>query len=175
MDRRRQADFAKLDAMQGYAYTRGCRRAFVLRYFGDPAARQTCVGCDNCLGVRYTPVARDTSTPKRSRAARASEPRTKGRTNGGALPVSEGADLAVGPEDAELFAALKGLRGRIAKETKVPPYVVFPDRTLAELATRRPRTLASFGDIRGVGPAKLEKYAGQFLEVIRGSNDTEAA
>jgi ATP-dependent DNA helicase RecQ len=81
----------------------------------------------------------------------------------------------VGPEDAELFAALKGLRGRIAKESKVPPYVVFPDRTLAELATRRPRTLASFGEVRGVGPAKLEKYAGQFLEVIRGSNDTEAA
>ena len=57
----------------------------------------------------------------------------------------------------------------------MPPYVVFPDRTLAELATRRPRTLASFGEVRGVGPAKLEKYAGQFLEVIRGANDTEAA
>ena len=174
MDRRRQADLAKLDAMQGYAYTRGCRRAFVLRYFGDPAARPTCAGCDNCLGVRYTPVARDASAPKRSRPARASDPKGRGRS-GGALPVTEGADLAVGPEDAELFAALKGLRGRIAKETKVPPYVVFPDRTLAELATRRPRTLASFGDIRGVGPAKLEKYAGPFLEVIRGSNDTEAA
>ena len=125
--------------------------------------------------MRYTPVARDASTTKRSRPARASEPDARNRSRGGALPVAEGADLAVGPEDAALFAALKGLRGRIAKESKVPPYVVFPDRTLAELATRRPRTLASFGDIRGVGPAKLEKYAGQFLEVIRGSNDIEAA
>ena len=175
MDRRRQADLAKLDAMQGYAYTRGCRRAFVLRYFGDPAARQSCEGCDNCLGVRYTVATRDVSAKKRSRGAPTSAPAPRGRGTGGALPVTGNADLAVGPEDAELFAALKGLRGRIAKESKVPPYVVFPDRTLAELATRRPRTLASFGEVRGVGPAKLEKYAGQFLEVIRGSNDTEAA
>ena len=42
----------KLDAMQQYAYTKGCRRGFVLRYFGDPAARTSCGGCDNCLGTR---------------------------------------------------------------------------------------------------------------------------
>ena len=174
IDRRRQADLAKLDAMQGYAYTRGCRRGFVLRYFGDPAARNACEGCDNCLGVRYA-VKEQAAAPgkRRDRLSKPAEPR--GRRRDGALAVSEGADLPIGPGDEELFAALKGLRGRIAKETKVPPYVVFPDRTLAELATRRPRTLASFGEVRGVGPAKLEKYAGQFLEVIRGSNDTEAA
>jgi ATP-dependent DNA helicase RecQ len=51
LDRRRRADLAKLDAMQKYAYTTGCRRAFVLRYFGDEAGRGTCGGCDNCLGV----------------------------------------------------------------------------------------------------------------------------
>jgi ATP-dependent DNA helicase RecQ len=174
IDRRRQADLAKLDAMQGYAYTRGCRRAFVLRYFGDPAARHSCDGCDNCLGVRYTVREKDASpVARKQRAPKSTEAR--GRRGNGALAVAENADVSLGPADAELFAALKGLRGRIAKESKVPPYVVFPDRTLAELATRRPRTLASFGEVRGVGPAKLEKYAGQFLEVIRGSNDTEAA
>jgi ATP-dependent DNA helicase RecQ len=173
MDRRRQADIAKLDAVQGYAYTRGCRRAFVLRYFGDAAARPTCDGCDNCLGVRHAAPKADATAKKRG-ARRTSAPTGRG-DRGRAVAVAEGADLAVGPEDAALFAALKGLRGKIAKDAKVPPYVVFADRTLAELATRRPRTLASFGDIRGVGPAKLEKYAGQFLEVIRGSNDTEAA
>src|SRR3982750_2534278 len=51
LDRRRRADLAKLDAMQKYAYTTGCRRAFVLRYFGDEAGRGTCGGGDNCLGV----------------------------------------------------------------------------------------------------------------------------
>jgi ATP-dependent DNA helicase RecQ len=81
----------------------------------------------------------------------------------------------VGPEDAKLFDALKGLRGRIARESKVPAYVVFPDRTLAELAVRRPSTLNAFGDIRGVGPAKLERYGAQFLDLIRRSNEPEAA
>jgi len=51
LDRRRAADLAKLDAMQRYAYFKQCRRGYVLRYFGDPAARSRCSGCDNCLGI----------------------------------------------------------------------------------------------------------------------------
>ena len=56
--RRREVDIARLDAMQGYAQTRGCRRAFVLRYFGDPAARDTCGACDRCLGTTRDAPAR---------------------------------------------------------------------------------------------------------------------
>jgi ATP-dependent DNA helicase RecQ len=48
MSRRRTADLRKLDTMQAYAYTKICRRAFVLRYFGDRAARDRCTACDNC-------------------------------------------------------------------------------------------------------------------------------
>ncbi len=47
--RRRQADMSRLEAMQQYSQTRACRRAFVLRYFGDPAARTSCNACDRCL------------------------------------------------------------------------------------------------------------------------------
>ena len=50
LDRRHRADLDKLEAMQRYAYTKRCRRAFVLRYFGDPAARPECGACDNCIG-----------------------------------------------------------------------------------------------------------------------------
>jgi ATP-dependent DNA helicase RecQ len=50
LERRRQADLHRLDAMQGYAQSRYCRRAYLLRYFGDPAAREACAGCDRCLG-----------------------------------------------------------------------------------------------------------------------------
>jgi ATP-dependent DNA helicase RecQ len=52
--RRLSADLSKLDAMQKYAYTNKCRREFVLRYFGDPAAKPRCTGCDNCLGVELS-------------------------------------------------------------------------------------------------------------------------
>jgi ATP-dependent DNA helicase RecQ len=50
LDKRRQADLNRLDAVQRYSQTRACRRAFVLRYFGDPDARVQCDACDRCLG-----------------------------------------------------------------------------------------------------------------------------
>ena len=57
LDRRRGGELGKLEMMQKYAYTERCRRAFVLRYFGDRAARATCSGCDNCTGKVYAPSA----------------------------------------------------------------------------------------------------------------------
>ena len=51
LERRRIADLAKLDKMQEYANTTICRRAFVLRYFGEQVARGRCAACDNCLGL----------------------------------------------------------------------------------------------------------------------------
>ena len=50
LERRRQGELRKLEMMQKYAYTEQCRRAFVLRYFGDRSARAKCTGCDNCTG-----------------------------------------------------------------------------------------------------------------------------
>lgn len=73
-----------------------------------------------------------------------------------------------------MLARLKTLRTAIAREDKVPPYVVFPDRTLAELAVRRPRSTTAMADVRGVGPMKLEKYGERFLAVLR-DEETEAA
>ncbi len=50
--RRRAVDLDRLDAMQRYAQTHACRRAFVLRYFGDPDVRTDCGACDRCLGSK---------------------------------------------------------------------------------------------------------------------------
>ena len=50
--RRRQADLAKLDIMQRYAYTKACRRGFILRYFGDPSATGHCDGCASRASAR---------------------------------------------------------------------------------------------------------------------------
>ena len=70
--RRRQADLSRLDAMQQYAQTRACRRAFVLRYFGDPDARSNCHACDRCLGttVHLPSLATASATSSRSRPRR---------------------------------------------------------------------------------------------------------
>jgi ATP-dependent DNA helicase RecQ len=73
---------------------------------------------------------------------------------------------ASGP-DAELLAALKALRGAIAVAQKRPAYVIFPDRTLIEIAKRRPRSLDELAGIHGVGAVKLEKYGSAFLAVMQ--------
>jgi ATP-dependent DNA helicase RecQ len=66
----------------------------------------------------------------------------------------------------ELFIKLRALRKRIADEAGVPPYVVFPDRTLREMALIRPRDEDALALIYGVGNAKLQKYGVIFLATI---------
>ncbi|HEX6964594.1 MAG TPA: ATP-dependent DNA helicase RecQ [Gemmatimonadaceae bacterium] len=173
--RRLRADMSKLEAMQRYAYTTGCRRGFVLRYFGDPAASSTCDGCDNCLGthIAEAPPVEASRKPRERRAG--SAPRRERGTGERSTPAPSVEHLELSPADANLLAELKSLRSTIARADKVPAYVVFPDRTLLEMAARRPRTLAALADIRGVGPAKLDKYGERFLSLIHGANDTEAA
>ena len=69
-------------------------------------------------------------------------------------------------KDAELFESLRKLRREIALEEKVPPYMVFADRTLAGMCVMRPATLDEMLDVSGVGEHKLEKYGERFLERI---------
>jgi ATP-dependent DNA helicase RecQ len=179
LDRRRRSETGKLEKMQRYAYHTGCRRQFVLDYFGDPAARtRACEGCDNCLGVKHAIDASALPTaapkPRGARSGGGGARRTGAGAPGGAASVDP-AELVMSAGDERLFTALKTLRGGIARAESVPAYVVFPDRTLAELAVRRPRTLAAMGDIRGVGPAKLEKYGERFLDAVRGAEQGESA
>jgi ATP-dependent DNA helicase RecQ len=68
--RRRQADLGRLEAVQRYAQTRQCRRAFVLRYFGDPGVRSQCGACDRCLGLAASPPATENRPSARSRSRR---------------------------------------------------------------------------------------------------------
>ncbi len=84
-------------------------------------------------------------------------------------------DLLSGPH-AALFDALKALRLQLARERGVPAYVVFPDRTLIDMARRRPRTREEFAQVNGVGAAKLKAFAAPFLAAIesaeRGLSET---
>ena len=72
----------------------------------------------------------------------------------------------VADEDAPLLAALKAHRRKLAEAAKVPPYVIFNDRSLIEMAEKRPATLDAFAGITGVGVTKLERYGASFLQVI---------
>ncbi|MCY3913989.1 MAG: DNA helicase RecQ [Chloroflexi bacterium] len=67
----------------------------------------------------------------------------------------------------ELFDCLRELRRRLAEARDQPAFVIFSNRTLEEMARAMPRDHAGFADLPGVGPAKLEEFADDFLQVIR--------
>ena len=244
-EHRQASERTRLDALAGLVETAGCRRAVLLRHFGeDPPP--ACGNCDNCLhapGVTdATQVARkllsavyrtgqmfglgylekvltgaaDERVTERGHdqlsvfgivpgdeapllrpVARALQARGTLVTNehggfvlGGdarALLKGEGRlDLVVAPKaertsrrgrrgaEAEpnpigdpLFEALRALRRELAQEAGVPPYVIFHDSVLREMAASRPASQRDLGAIGGVGARKLEAYGDRFLEVIR--------
>lgn len=89
--------------------------------------------------------------PVKARRARRGE-------RGGANPVGD-----------PLFEALRALRRELAQEAGVPPYVIFHDSVLREMAASRPASLAELGRVSGVGERKLDAYGDRFLEVLRNS------
>ncbi len=85
----------------------------------------------------------------------------KGARKGSAPP------LAAGDADQALFQALRARRTALAKAQAVPAYVILPDRSLLDMARRKPATAAEMAGIHGVGEAKLARFGEAFLEVIR--------
>jgi ATP-dependent DNA helicase RecQ len=77
------------------------------------------------------------------------------------------ADVSLAGEAKTLFDVLRTLRKQLADEHGLPPYVIFHDATLREMAQQRPATLSDFSRMRGVGEAKLSRYGEKFIEVIR--------
>jgi ATP-dependent DNA helicase RecQ len=75
--------------------------------------------------------------------------------------------VVTGGGDGALFEALRVLRKRLADEAGMPPYIVFNDASLRDMAQRQPTTLEEFATILGVGQAKLARYGNQFVELIR--------
>jgi ATP-dependent DNA helicase RecQ len=265
---RRQAQSAHLDAMLALCETVGCRRQFLLEYFGQVGG-QPCGNCDTCLqppeswdgtivaqkllstvyrlrhernqgfgagqsidillGRRTEKVARFrhdeltvfgigtdlTETQWRAvvrqllargllavegdhgtlsltptsqevlgrrlevpmrrdpvRAGRSS--RGGGRTDSGRADSGRAAAAAVAavdlsPQAQHLFAALRAWRTATAKEQGVPPYVIFHDATLRQIATSVPTSLVALADVNGVGQAKLDRYGQQVLDILAGA------
>ncbi|MGE0253561.1 MAG: DNA helicase RecQ [Alphaproteobacteria bacterium] len=98
----------------------------------------------------------------RYRPDRVRPARKERRGRGGARNSNETLDAAT----ADLLQALKAVRGRLARERGVPAYVIFSDRSLIDMAARRPRSVTEFASVFGVGAAKLRDFADVFLAAI---------
>ena len=236
---RRNSERARLDALAGLVETAECRRAVLLRHFGEfPPA--SCGNCDNCLeqpGVTdVTELARkllsavyrtgqsfgmghvqkvltgneDERVRQRGHdrlsvfgivegdEARLLQPLSRALQARGDLVATEHGGLALGgsarailkgessveivippkrqrgrrsdatpnPVGDPLFEALRALRKELAEEAQVPPYVIFHDSTLREMAAARPASLGDLGRLPGIGAKKLDAYGERFLEAI---------
>ncbi len=84
-----------------------------------------------------------------------------------AATTATAAATAAEPGDNALFDQLRELRKRLADRQGVPPYLVFTNNTLREMALSRPATLSEFARLPGVGQAKLSRYGEAFIELLR--------
>jgi ATP-dependent DNA helicase RecQ len=243
-EERRGGERQRLNALAGLVETAGCRRALLLRHFGEEPAER-CGNCDNCLAPPTTVDATEAARKLLSAAfrtemrfgiqhltdvlagretdkihsfghhrlsvfgiadaeelalvkpvARALLARDALRADDfgglsfgpGARPILKGEEkleIVLPPKRARrrrggdgaehahdpLFEALRERRRALAAELGLPPYVIFHDSTLREMAELKPTSLHALSRISGVGAAKLERYGAAFVEVI-GAHET---
>ena len=106
---------------------------------------------------RTVMLRREPERPARAKAARTARP-------AGQAAVAAAAELP--PEAAGTFERLRAWRTATAKEQGMPPYVIFHDATLRQIAAQRPASLAGLATISGVGETKLARYGQQVLDVL---------
>ncbi len=135
----------KLEHVISYGNHAGCHRRFLLRYFDENYEPDNCDNCDGCIGRTFTEIIKDDVPIK-----------TKKRPT--AAPDVE--------YDTALFDELRAIRKQQAEELGVPPYIVFGDKALREMAIYYPQTETAFLEISGVGHQKLEQFGEPFLSAI---------
>jgi ATP-dependent DNA helicase RecQ len=237
---RRASERQRLDALAGLVETPGCRRAVLLRHFGEHPP-EACGNCDNCLeapGVTdATEIARKilsaayrtgqsfglghlqkvlTGAPDDrivqrghdklsvfgivgEEEVRLIQPVARALQARGSLVATEHGGLQLGgdakailtgekaveivvpplsrrsrrrgseanPVGDPLFEALRDVRRELARTAGLPPYVIFHDATLREMAALKPQSLSELAEIGGVGARKLEAYGQEFVNAIR--------
>jgi ATP-dependent DNA helicase RecQ len=235
---RREAELARVAALSYLVETAGCRRAVLLRYFGE-SPPESCGNCDNCLNAPDVHDATELSRKLLSAAYRTGQmfgmghlekvltgskddritqlghdqlsvfgivskaeaamlkPLSRALQARGAMVANEHGGLKLAgdaraimrgdqniqiaivkpdtkrragrpdnPIGNPLFEALRAKRRALAEDVGVPPYVIFHDATLREMALTKPTNIHALGRISGVGARKLEAYGEDFLSVI---------
>jgi ATP-dependent DNA helicase RecQ len=166
IERRGLFERKKLRKMVDYAYTDQCLRWFILEYFGERITGKGCRNCSNCLDEgeshTFTPLEKPAiKTPSFLKGFARKEKIEKKKPPG---KLSEELDL---PCHEDLFESLKEMRLKLARTSKLPPFVIFHDRTLRAICRRLPQTTSELLGIKGCGEYKVGAYGNQTLEVIK--------
>ena len=153
--RERSTAYKMLKEMVDYCEGSTCRRKVLLAYFGEQFDEPSCGACDICLDER---MVFDTAADAGEHFA--SEHRSKRDTRAGHGAVTD-QDV-----DSDLFEILRSVRKTLADIAELPPYAIFHDTTLKDMAKYFPCDLDSLANITGVGEVKLEKYGDAFTQSI---------
>ncbi len=147
----------------------GCRHQRIVGYLGESVGPCE-TSCDICAGFDVLATVRG-RTPTRRRDAFAASDSLEDPVAANGVRVRLVRDAAVdaggAPMEDDLLQRLRALRTSIARRRRIPPYVVFSDATLRQMAEQRPRDEAELLAISGVGPKKIERYGAQFLAALR--------
>ena len=95
------------------------------------------------------------------------DPKPPSSRRGAVKRLPEDCQELFGPRERALWEALRTKRLDLARAQGIPPYVIFHDATLQEMAVRKPSTLDDLGKIAGVGKRKLARYGKIFFEVLQ--------
>jgi len=134
-----------------------CRRKFLLKYFNEDYPEENCGNCDRCAS--FAPLQPAASTTKPRSNAKPSKALQKSYVAGAPAQSDD--------YDPDLFEVLRQVRTTEAKRLKVPPYIVFGDKALRDMAQNKPQTDEDFLNTNGVGDKKLKKFGEVFMEAIR--------
>jgi ATP-dependent DNA helicase RecQ len=107
--------------------------------------------------------------PRKGRKRRPEKPGRSGVKSTGTIvhPSTDGDADPLDRQASALFEQLRALRREIADELNVPAFMVFSDKTLREMARRRPRSEKEFREVKGIGPFKCRQFGDRFLETIQ--------
>ncbi|MBQ3156073.1 MAG: RecQ family ATP-dependent DNA helicase [Clostridia bacterium] len=148
----RRLDLQRLQSMIDYCTRDQCLRSCILRYFGE-RVQEDCGECGYCTGGRYQQAGEAAAgrTPRKKTAAKAAVKAPK----------------KIDAPDGGLMEQLKAVRMALAKQHRVPPYIICNDATLASMARIRPQTKNGMLSVSGMGEVKTAKYGDAFLQVLR--------
>jgi|CZLA01.1.fsa_nt_gi ATP-dependent DNA helicase RecQ len=170
-DAERERSSARKRVISRFADSHGCRQRQICLHFGETPQWERCGGCDNCgakpewLSKQIVRVdgpeiaARQTAFPPTPFPStfRSLAPSEKRRVR----------DAAPAEADPALAEYLREWRRNMARENKVPAYIILHDSTLEELCRRRPANFAELKQVTGIGEKKADVYGAEILQALR--------
>jgi ATP-dependent DNA helicase RecQ len=169
-DAERERASARKRVIGRFADSRGCRQRQICLHFGETPRWENCGECDNC-GTKPEWLAKELAliAPVAARRAFSSPPKFYTTTLGSDKSATRARVRDAVPAEANSALAeyLREWRRTMARENKVPAYVVLHDSTLEELCRRRPMNFAELKQVPGIGEKKADVYGAEILQVLR--------